>query len=137
MPHPHQFVAHLLHLSSETLRYGFALYREPSILSTLRTDMRKTKKVKGFRLPLVSLSPILYGKSAKLYQASLLRVHFQPKLLHANLKLLLEAFRILLVLESHDKVIRVSDNDDFSLGMAFSPPLHPQVQDIVQVDICQ
>jgi hypothetical protein len=95
--------------------------------------MCKPQKVKRFGFSLTSLSSVVYRKSAKLNQAGLLGIHFQPKSPHALLQLTLKAFRILSVLKSYDKVIRIPHDDHFTLGAFLAPLLHPQIQNIMQV----
>jgi len=108
MSPPPEIVANFLHLPPKTLGYGLPLNRESSILQSFSTNMRETKKVERFRSSLAPVLPVLDRKTAKLNQASLIRIHFQPKLFHALFKLPSEAYRILPVLESHDKVICIS-----------------------------
>jgi len=39
------------------------------------------------------------------------------------------------VLETHDKVVSVSHDDDFASGVPFSPLIYPLVEDVVEEDI--
>jgi hypothetical protein len=41
------------------------------------------------------------------------------------------------VLETHDDVIGVAHNDDLTSGMALSPSIRPQVEDVMEIDIGQ
>jgi hypothetical protein len=41
------------------------------------------------------------------------------------------------MLESHDEVISVPDSDYIAAGHFVSPCLYPQVEYVVQVDVCQ
>ena len=83
MPHPIELLSHLFDLTAKTLCYTLALYGEIPTFPGLRTDMAESKKVKRFRLSFTSLRSVLYRKSAKLNQAGLFGIHFQPKSLHA------------------------------------------------------
>lgn len=48
-----------------------------------------------------------------------------------------EPLGLVLVRESHDKIIRVADDDHIAGRVTLSPLIHPQVQNIVQVHIRQ
>ncbi len=135
--HPIEPLADFFYLTPQTLGYGLPLHHESSALEALRTYMCETQEVERFRFPFASALPIPYRQTAKFDQAGLLRVHLQPKALHAPFQLPLESLCIAAVLKPHDKVICVTHDDDLACGVALSPLLHPQVQNIVQVYIRQ
>ena len=60
------------------LTHRLANYRKLA-LSRLPADMRKTKKVKGLRLPFPTFRTTLSGKPPKLNQTRFVRVQFQSK----------------------------------------------------------
>ena len=41
------------------------------------------------------------------------------------------------MLEAGDRIVRVADYDRIPMGMAVPPLLHPQIIDVVQVDVRQ
>ena len=64
-------------------------------------------------------------KAAELDQACFVPVQFQAELRTSPPKLLEAAFGVGTVLEPHDKIIRVADDDDVAFGVLLSPLLDP------------
>jgi hypothetical protein len=48
-----------------------------------------------------------------------------------------EASGFTFVLETHDDVIGVAHNDDLTPGMVLTPPVCPEIEDVMEVDIGQ
>ena len=65
---------------SDTLGYGFALYRKPSIFLLSGTNVRETKKVEGLWFSLASALSVLYCKATIFDEASLCSAHLQSEL---------------------------------------------------------
>jgi len=80
MAHVPKLLIHFFHLPSDTLGYGFALHRKPSVLLLSGTNVRKTQKVEGLWFALASALSVLYGKATKLNQATLGCAQLQSKL---------------------------------------------------------
>src|SRR6267378_8177451 len=60
---------------------------------------------------------------------------FQPKLREPLTKLHQEPLRVLLILEPDDEVVRPAHDDHISTRVPTPPPLGPQVEDVVQVNV--
>ncbi len=99
--------------------------------------MRKPKEVESLRLSLAPPFSICDRKSAKLDQAGLVGMKFQPKLGQSLAQLRQKFLRFELMLKSHDEVIRPANDDYVALGLLLSPSLDPQVKYIVKIDIRQ
>src|SRR5262249_42331697 len=89
------------------------------------------------RLPQPPPRPISGGVAPELDQPRLAWVQPQPEPRQPLTKLNLEPPRIILVFEPDNKVVSETHDDDLATRVARAPPLNPQVQDIVQVDIRQ
>jgi hypothetical protein len=77
--------------------------------------MREAQKRKRFRLSRAALFPGLDGKPSKLDQPSLLRMKFQAELGQSVPKLVQEPLCFHSALEANNKVIGISDDNDFAL----------------------
>ena len=62
----------------------------------------------------------------------------QTELAQPSFKVVKELFRILPVLKSNHEVIRVAHDDRVSVRLLRTPfPVKPEVEDVVQVNICK
>ena len=99
--------------------------------------MREPQKIEGLGFVLASPLPVSLRESPKLDQPRFLCVQFPPELPHPLPQLLQECFRFYPVLKTQHGVIGVADHDHVPLR-PFSPPLvHPEIEDIVQIDVRQ
>src|SRR5271157_4421688 len=89
-------------------------------------DMSETQEIEGFRLPLTQATPTGFGVGTEFDQTRFIRVKGEAETSETLLKVLLE---------SHDEVVRVSDDDNIPLCMMASPLLYPQVQDVMKIHI--
>src|SRR5438093_240951 len=98
--------------------------------------MREPKKVERLRLTQSSLATPSRRMPSELDQAGLVRMHRQPKLLHARAHLGQESLSVVQPLESDNSVIGVTNDNHVPASVTVSPPLRPKVEDIVQVHVC-
>jgi hypothetical protein len=61
----------------------------------------------------------------------------QRELFHSLPHIRHEASGFTFVLETDDDIIGKAHNDDSTTGMALAPPVCPEIEDVMQVDICQ
>ena len=131
-----EFGFDLLELSLPALAHRLPQHHEPS-LTCLCTAVRETKKVKGLRFSFASALSIVFRMSAKLDQACLLGVKFQPKALKPLHKLAQKSLPVTSVLKSNNEVISKPHHNHLSSRFDSSPLLDPQIKPIVQIDIGQ
>jgi len=131
----HQSLFDRLQLGPKSLGHCLPSNDEASTLPLAPTDMGESEEVEGFRLAILSPSVVFDSEPAKLNQPSLVGMQSQPELLHASMKLAKESLGIVAVLESHDEVVCVSDNDDIARSISNPPLLYPQVENVVEVHI--
>src|SRR5260221_14081637 len=81
--------------------------------------------------------PLLSRSAAELDQTGLVRMQGQRKLRQPIPQFRLEPLGIGLVLKAGNDVVGIAHQDDVSLGMAASPPLRPEIEDVMQVDVRQ
>src|SRR5919106_271430 len=104
-------------------------------LARLTPAMGEPKKVKGVRLSLPSLAPLLLRISAKLNQARLLRMKFQSKSAQPLPKLAQKPLPIFLSLQSHNEVVCKPHHDHIPVRFASPPLFNPQIEHIGQIDV--
>jgi hypothetical protein len=100
MPAPPQLPFQLAELGRYSFRDGLARDGESAGLPGLSTDVGEPQEVKHFRLALAALLSVFGGMSPELNQARLVRVKFQPELVHAILSLRKEPLRVGTMFES-------------------------------------
>jgi hypothetical protein len=64
-------------------------------------------------------------------------MQFQPKLPQPFPEVLPKAVRSRLCLESQDRIVGIAHHDHVSLRVLLAPRVHPEVKDIMQIDIRQ
>src|SRR5713226_8221060 len=101
------------------------------------TDVGETQKFEGLRLPFPTLPPAFRGIAPKLDPTRFIRVPFQSELPPALPPLPQETLGVVPVLKSHDEVVGVPHDDYITARLLLSPPLHPDVEDIMQIEIGQ
>ena len=97
--------------------------------------MGEAQERERLRLAIPSLLSVLSGEPPEFDQSRLIGVQSQAKLLHASAKFLEEAFGIGAILESDDKIIGVTNDDQVARGDFGSPLLGPQVKYVVKVHV--
>src|SRR5579863_2158383 len=137
MPASPKHLRQLIELDRESLGDGLPLDDEPARLPSLPTDMGETQKTEHFRLALAPLLPVFGCVTPELNQARLVRVQLQPELLQAVFPFLEKPLRVSTIFESRDDVICITDDNHIARSMMLTPVPDPQIEDIVQVDVCQ
>ena len=91
----------------------------------LGADVREAQEVERVGLAPLTLPPVLVGEPTELQQPCLVGVQAQAKLLHPALEIGQELFGFVLVLEPHDKVVGIADDDHIAVSPTLSPLVHP------------
>src|SRR4030088_3695753 len=99
--------------------------------------MSEAEEVERLRLAKPCPLPLLRRSAAELDQTGLVRMQGQRKLRQPIPQFRLEPLGIGLVLKAGNDVVGIAHQDDVSLGMVASPPLGPQIEDVMQVDVRQ
>ena len=99
--------------------------------------MREAEKGERFWFAQPTLAASFGRKAAELEQAGFLWMQFQAELSKSPPEFLKAAFGIVTMLEPHDEIICVPDDDYLALCVVFSPVLSPQVEYIVEEYIRQ
>ena len=97
--------------------------------------MGEPEKRKRFRFPLTPPGTIAGRKPPEFDETGLLRMELQGKRGETCGERGEKALGILPVLETHDGVIGIAGHDDYPLGVASPPLMHPEVQCVMQIDI--
>ena len=100
-------------------------------------DEGEAQEVEGLRLAEPSCLAVLGRKASELDEPCLLGMQRQRKLLQPLAQLAPEAPGITLVLKADDEVVGVAHDDHVTRGLAPTPALNPEVEDVVQVDVGQ
>ena len=99
--------------------------------------MGEAQEVEGLRLAYPCPLPLLRRPTAELDQTGLVRMQDQRKLRQPIPQLCLKPLSIGLVFKAGDDVIGIPHQDDVALGLVASPPLSPEIEDVMQVDVRQ
>ena len=99
--------------------------------------MREAQKVERLGLTFSSSFPVELGKRPELDPARLVGMQFQSKLPQTFPEVLQKAVGFRLRLEPEDRVIGIAHDDHVPPGVFLAPRVHPEVEDIVQIDIRQ
>lgn len=100
-------------------------------------DEDEAQKGEGFGLTQTAPLAFRHREAAKLEQARLFPVQFEPKLLESHSHRIPEALCIGLMLEAHDDVVCIPHDDYVPGCFSLSPLRGPEVKDIVKVDVRQ
>ena len=103
----------------------------------LPADMREAQKVERLRLTFSSSFPVEFGKRPELNPARFVGMQFQPKPPHPLPEVLQKTVGFGLGLEPEDRIVGIAHHDHVSSGVLLPPRLHPQVKDVMQIDIRQ
>ena len=90
-----------------------------------------TQEIERLRFRETAFFSVLRRKAAELDKAGLVRVQLQAELRKPLTKIIQEPFRITEVLEPDHEVVREPHDDHVTVCVAASPPIGPQVEDIV------
>jgi hypothetical protein len=100
-----------------------------------RADVRETQEIERLRLAGPACLPVPGSVPPELDQPRLARVQFQTELREPAAQLVQEPFRVFLILEPGDEVVREAHDDHVTVRVAVPPPVGPQVKDVVQVHV--
>src|SRR5215472_10335 len=140
---PHRFVhpcSQRLPDSVQLRPYSFARRVAPDgedAVPGFPAIMRETQKGECFRFSLTPPLTIPFGESAEFNQPRFLRMQFQTELAQPFPELPAKPLGVRPVLESHDEIIGVPNSDYVTVGHLVPPCLYPQVEYVMQVDVCQ
>jgi hypothetical protein len=126
----------LLQLGTHALVHCVAQHHE-SPAPGLSTDVGEAQEVERFRFPHTLPLTLLSSKASELDQTRLFRMNLQTELSHSLFKSIQKLLRVLLVLEAHHDVIGVTHDNHVTVSMPTPPLVGPQVEDVVEVHICQ
>src|ERR1700682_3674698 len=99
--------------------------------------MGEAEEVERLRLAKPRPFPLLRRSAAELDQTGLVRMQGQRKLRQPIPQFRLKPLGIGLVLKAGNDVVGIAHQDDVSLGMVASPPLRPEIEDVMQVNVRQ
>ena len=128
---------HCLDLAAEFLLAGLYPATEKRLLSVHSAIKREAKKVKGIRFSFSSCFSVPSGKPPKFYNLRLFLRQFQSIFLEAFFQPLSEYFCFILILETADKVITITDPIAFAFTLSLYDYIEPVIQYIMQIDICK
>jgi len=123
-------------LRSHPLPDGSTLYGKAPV-PVLPADIREAQKVERLRLTLSSPFPVLFGKPPELNPARFLGMEFQSKLPQPLPKILQKTVCFRLVLKTENDIVGITDDDHVPLCALLAPDIHPEIEDVVQIDIGQ
>ncbi len=99
--------------------------------------MRETKKIERLGPPEPTRRPPSSSVPPEFDQPRLLRMQLQVELREPLPKVDKKPLRIGLMLETHNEIVSETHNNHITMRMPTSPPVGPQVEDIVQVHVSQ
>ena len=106
--------------------------REPPVTPGNAALVRETKKIKRLGSSFTALSTSLNCVLAELNQTSFVFVELEAKLRKPRVELFQTRSRFVTVLKTDHKVICVANHHHVAAAL-FTPPLNPQVKDVVQL----
>src|SRR5207245_6144912 len=99
----------------------------------LCTDMCKAQEIERLGFVFCSSFPVLFGKPPELDPARLFWMELQSKLCQSLV--LQKAIRVCLILKSQNGVIGKTDDHYLALRPRLAPDVHPEIENVVHVDI--
>ena len=133
---PSEFNAERTERSSHAFADAVAMNGKLVRPSSPAAHMGEAQEVE--RLGAFTASFSIFGREAtELDQTGLGAMEFQPELGHAGLKFLQARGGLVIVLEPHHKVIGIADHNNVAGAPLSTPPLDPEVKDIVKVHVRQ
>ncbi len=125
-----------LELRLPTLAHRLSQHRELSP-PRLPATVREAEKVERLRLPVASAPPVPVRKATEFDEARLVGMQRQPELRESLAQFGKEPLGLLSVLEPHDEVIREAHDHDVAPRLRLPPPLSPEIEHVVQIDVGQ
>src|SRR6266536_3884075 len=136
MPASHQLGLDLAWLRLQPLRFGDAFELKAPV-AVLPADVREAQEGERLRLAEAPLLSSLGGEAAELEQARLLGGQLQAELRKSVAKLGEEPLGVIPVLEADDVVVGDAHDDHLATRMPPPPLVGPEVEDGVEVDVCE
>lgn len=99
------------------------------------TDKDETQEGEGLRPAKAAALSSARCVAAKLQQPRLVRMQRKRELFQPRSHRVPEAPRVVFVLEADHDIIRVPQNDHVAFGFPPSPPIGPEIKDVVQVHV--
>src|SRR5580704_10511025 len=134
MPPPHELVLQLVQLGPHPLGDRDPPQPEAPVPG-LPADVREPQEVERLWLAQAACLPPPGGMPPELDQPRLALVQVQAELREPLPQICQEPLRVGLMLEARDEVVREPHEDHVAVRVAFPPPVGPQVEDIVEVDV--
>ena len=136
MPAPSQTVFDGFQSCRHPIPAGLSYQHEPAV-AIFPADVREPEEVERFWFTFSPAGAVFGCEAAELRQSGFLRMYRESELLQSALHGYTKALSVDSLVEPDDYVICVSDHDHIACGMAASPLMRPQIEDIVEVDVCQ
>src|SRR5208282_2590489 len=89
------------------------------------------------RLPFSATAQVFSRKPAKLQKPCLVRMKCQLESPESFVKVRQEPFGLPTILESHNEVVRIADDDHVAFCLLLPPLMDPLVERVVEVDVGQ
>src|SRR6478609_7943991 len=132
MPTPLQLVMDLPQLGPHPFRLGLSPNPEPP-LPPGRTDVRETQEGERLRS---TQRPTTFGRVASEFdQPRLVRVKLQTELGEPVAKRGKEPVGVVTMLKPDGEIVSEAHDNDVTARLVVSPPIDPQVEDVVQVHV--
>ncbi len=136
MPAPSQTVFDGFQSCRHPIPAGLSYQHEPAV-AIFPADVREPEEVERFWFAFSPDGTEFGSEAAELHQTGFLRVNRESELPQSALHGYTEAPGIVSFVEPDDDVIGVSDHYHIACGIATSPLMRPQIEDVVEVYVCQ
>ncbi len=136
MASSHQQGSHLAQLRRHSLRDRLSQQQEAPVLGR-RAVVREAQELERLRPAEAPLPALSDGKPSTADQARLLGIEPQPKLGQTLRQVSLEPLGVRAMLKPQHYVVGVPDDEHITAGVPPAPLLGPQIEDVMQVDICE
>jgi hypothetical protein len=131
-----ELLLHFCELGLHALSHRLSKHDEFSS-TRLAAAVRETEEVEGLGLRTPTVAPVRFGISAERNQAGLVGVQLQAKPCKPLTQLDEELLGLLTMLESNDEVVGEARDHDISVRLLLSPPLDPEVEHIMEINVGQ
>ncbi len=106
-------------------------------LAGAAADVSETKEIERLRFAKAAPRSILGRKAAELDQTRLVRMQREVELLHPPLQVSVKALGVSLMLKAGNNIVCVAHEDDVAVCVVMTPPVRPQVEDVMEIDVRQ
>jgi len=131
-----QLGLNLVELGLHPLAYRMPQHREPPV-TRFPANVREAEEIERLGSAQSRPMPVFVRIPPELQQACLCGVQLQAELCESFAQLRQEPLGIRLMLESRDDIVRIPHGDNLAAGLRLTPPLDPEVEDVVQVHVRQ